>query len=252
MDKRTRILGVIPARYGSQRFPGKLLEPLGGSPVITHTVASAKQCPELDALVVATDDQRIADSVDCDYVLTSKECFTGSDRMAEVIRDHPDYADYDVILGIQGDEPFVQASTLSAVLQALSDDAVMATAAVPFHEKDRIDDPHAVKVVCDLAGSALYFSRAPIPYHGAAYHHLGIYAYRREFLLEYSKLPVTPLQRAEDLEQLKVLEHGYRIKVAVVDDVPIGIDTPEDLQRAEQFLCNNRSSSLSPAGLSPH
>lgn len=239
-------LGIIPARYSSTRFPGKLLAPLGGKPLIQCTYENAANSGVFERLVVAADDERIAEAVRSfggDVVMTSPDCATGTDRLAEVVASHEGYSDYDLVVNIQGDEPFVSSEAFGRLVAALSHDdtAVMSTVAVPFADAAEVADPHAVKVVLDQRGGALYFSRAAIPYtrnaHTAPfYHHVGIYAFRRDFLLRYATLPATPLQRSEDLEQLKVLEHGYRIAVAVVDGVGLGVDTPEDLQKAETYL----------------
>jgi len=258
---RHRVLGVIPARYDSTRFPGKMLAPLAGKTLLQHTYENAKDCSALDAIIVATDDSRIDDHVASFggvSVMTSKDCLTGTDRIAEVIEHHREYASYDIIVNIQGDEPTISTKTLEATISVLDHDAeaVMATVAAPITDDAESFDVNVVKCVIDCHGNALYFSRAPIPWRGdlresLSYRHIGLYAFRRQFLLQLAVLPATPLQISESLEQLKILEHGYRIKVAIVDDRSIGVDTPEDLNKVEQLLCT-RNSYSSLAGSSLH
>jgi 3-deoxy-manno-octulosonate cytidylyltransferase (CMP-KDO synthetase) len=253
--ERKSSLGIIPARYASVRFPAKALFEIQGKPLIQHTYERALLCSDIDRLVVATDDTRIAQCVIAfggDVVMTSVDCLNGTERLAEVVRENEQYQDYEIIVNIQGDEPCFKPSTLSALIDLLQQDdsAVMATPVTPIRRREDFHDPHTVKCVLDKDGHALYFSRSGIPYGEAAsaYHHLGLYAYTKSFLLTYADLCDTPLQQSESLEQLKALEHGYRINVAVVEDAAIGVDTPEDIQKVEAHLCKENTS-LSQAAL---
>ncbi len=236
------VLGVIPARYSSSRFPGKVLAPLGGRPLLAHVYDAACASTRLTSLVIATDDERIRDAalaLEARVVLTSSDHRSGSDRVAEVVR----AMSADIVVNIQGDEPFLVPSTIDAVVDALVEDAEadLATPAVPVDTLDAVASPHVVTVVRDLAGRALYFSRATLPYHVArpadgawpALRHVGLYAYRREALLALAVTPPSPLEVAESLEQLRALEHGMRIRVVVVPEHGRGVDTPEDLAAAE-------------------
>ena len=241
------IAGIIPARYGSSRFPGKPLELLAGKPVIEHVVDQCRLANRLSEVIVATDDQRIADvaSKFCRVEMTRADHPSGSDRVAEVAK----RSEFDAIVNVQGDEPMIDPGVIDRVA-ALLDDNEMSTAAVPIADAAEHDNPNAVKVVVNAAGQALYFSRHTIPYlrdaadapseeQLAAFpflKHLGIYGYRRETLLRLVGRPVSPLERAEKLEQLRALENGIAIAVAVVDHDSVGIDTPEDLQRVHEIL----------------
>ena len=255
-----RIIGIIPARYGSSRFPGKMLATIAGKPLIQHTWEKAKGFACIDDLVVATDDQRIYDCIDQlggQVVMTSVSCPSGTDRLAEVVRDHPRFRETDIIVNIQGDDPFINEATIQhAASHLLADkEAVMGTAVCPLTCPSLAADPSVVKCVLDLQGNALYFSRSLIPGGHSLqalpshtyYHHIGLYLFRPDFLLKYGTLPPTPLQLAEDLEQLKVIEHGYRIRAAVVPPLNgVHINTQEDLIKAEAYLCPQNSFS-SPA-----
>lgn len=248
-----KVIGIIPARYGSTRFPGKALTLILGKTLIQRTYENALLCSTLDDVVVATDDQRIFDHVQ-DFggkvVMTSIDCPTGTDRLNEVITNTPQYSDADIVVNIQGDEPCVDPKTIESVVQLCINDqeAVVTTAAVKFNATtEESNDTSLVKCVLDNQGRALYFSRALIP-HGKKggpqegvdyYRHLGIYCYKTPFLRLYTSLPTTPLQRAEDLEQLKILEHGYKIAVSIVDDISIGVDTPQDITKIEEILQNH-------------
>jgi 3-deoxy-manno-octulosonate cytidylyltransferase (CMP-KDO synthetase) len=254
IKKELKIVGIIPARYGSTRFPGKILAPIAGKTLIERTYHNARLSPLLQHLVVATDDQRIYDHVHSfggEVVMTSPTCATGTDRLVEAVKKDPRFNDIDIIVNIQGDEPCVDPQVTQQVIEALINDpfAVMSTAVVQLTCLEEAHNPSIVKCVMDTSGNALYFSRALIPAghtqtmqpHVNYYRHIGIYAYRRDFLLQYAELPRTPLQNAEDLEQLKILEHGFRIKTAVVNQTSIGVDTPEDIQKVEQWLCKQNS-----------
>jgi 3-deoxy-manno-octulosonate cytidylyltransferase (CMP-KDO synthetase) len=239
-----RAAGIIPARYHSTRLPGKPLSDIGGKPMIQHVYENALQASVLDAVLVATDDERIAEAVGAfggRAVMTSAEHPTGSDRIAEVARG----LDVEVVVNIQGDEPFISPRMLEEVVRPLFEDAELPMCTLMNEIPEEVfGDPAVVKVVTDLAGNALYFSRSLVPYPRRreghkAYEHIGVYAYHREFLLAYTALEPTPLERAESLEQLRVLEHGYRIKVVLTgagDYIPLSVDTPEDLERARELL----------------
>jgi len=249
--ERMEIIGIIPARYQSQRFPGKPLAKIHDKTLIQHTYLNARRVKGIDHLIIATDDKRIFDhakSFDADVVMTSPDCPTGSDRLAEVVKTDARFIKSSIVVNIQGDEPIVDPKAIEAIIQKLKDDkdAVMSTAATRLIEEEALSSS-VVKVVCDINGRALYFSRSLIP--GSLkkkefpyLKHLGLYAYRREFLLKYSTLSPTPLQIHEDLEQLKVLEHGYSIQVAIVKEGGIGVDLPEDIQKVEKRLWQQNTS----------
>jgi 3-deoxy-manno-octulosonate cytidylyltransferase (CMP-KDO synthetase) len=231
-------IAVIPARYASTRFPGKPLALLGGKPMIQHVYERVSRTRGLHRTLVATDDQRIASAVRCfgGEVTMTGECRSGTDRVCEAVRDLP----AGVILNVQGDEPLIEPACLESLLAAFQDPSVqMATLKRPL-DPSEIQNPNVVKVACDLSGDALYFSRSPIPFVRAeavrAFAHVGVYAYRKPFLAKVAGLASTPLERAESLEQLRVLEHGYRIRVIESSYRSIGVDTPEDLERAEKVI----------------
>ena len=235
------VVAVIPARYQSSRLPGKPLLDIAGRPMIEHVYRRAAEADSVDAVVVATDDQRIADAVEAFggiARMTRPTHRTGTDRIAEVATE----LTCDIVVNVQGDEPLIDPAMIAAVVAPLRADAalVMTTARRRLTDPDELLNPHVVKVVTDARGDALYFSRAPIP-HGAdvsaslAYVHVGLYAFRRDFLLRYAALPQTPLEVAESLEQLRALEHGYRIRTVVTEHHSIGVDTPQDLERARRL-----------------
>jgi len=238
------VVGVIPARYASTRFPGKPLADLGGKPLIQWTWEAARRCQTLSRVLVATDDARIADAVrgfGGEVAMTRADHPTGTDRLAEVARG----LQADIIVNVQGDEPFLESATIDSVVRPLLDAAApfaMSTACVPTHDPAEAANPNVVKAVVAPNGAALYFSRAHIPYFrdtGAERVwrlHLGLYAYRRDFLLRFAAWPPTPLEQAESLEQLRALEHGARIYVVDVPERALGVDTPEDLERARAVL----------------
>ena len=253
MNEPQAFIVAIPARYASTRLPGKPLRLLGGEPLIAHVARRARAAGAAQ-VVVATDDARIvaalADS-NIEVCLTRADHASGSDRLAEcaVSLGWPDDA---VVVNLQGDEPFAPASGINAVAGALVEDgADMATLAAPIESAREWFDPNCVKVVRDVRGRALYFSRAPVPWARDALardrtvvpeglevlRHIGIYAYRASFLKTFARLPATPLERAESLEQLRALEHGHAISVRITPDAfPPGVDTEEDLARAERAL----------------
>lgn len=234
-----KVVVVIPARYGSTRLPGKPLARVAGRPIIQHVYDNAARSRRAAAVVVATDDERIASTVrgfGGQAYLTSPGCASGTDRVAEVVRLR--LPDAEILVNVQGDEPELQPEQIDLAIEALAADgkAMMSTLAVPMADPDVLASADQVKVVVDRDGNALYFSRAPIPYlrDGGPLRflkHLGVYAYRRAFLLRLAELPPTDLETREKLEQLRVLEHGYRIKVALTNFCPVGIDTPADLER---------------------
>ncbi len=237
-----QIVGLVPARYASSRFPGKPLARIGDRPMIAWVVEGARRSRRLRDVIVATDDPRIEEVCReraIPVIRTSPDHPTGTDRLAEAARHLPD----DVVVNVQGDEPAVEGSVIDAVVEALlaDPDAAMATAAHPAGPGAGAD-PNRVKVVVDLRGRALYFSRSPIPWSPperggqVLLQHVGLYAYRRPFLLDYVALPPSRLERAEGLEQLRALEHGHPIAVARVAWRGAPVDVPEDVPRAEARL----------------
>lgn len=247
------VAAIIPARYASTRLPGKPLVKIQGKTLIQRTYENALRCKSLDEIIIATDDSRIFDHVKsfgAHVVMTPETCPTGSDRLAFVVENTPALQQAEMIVNIQGDEPCLDPAVITKVIEALRSDptAVMSTAATRLEEADA-HNPSTVKCVLALDGTVLYFSRALIPggmlpdyrKNVPYYKHVGIYAYRPDFLLQYAKLPMTPLQRAEDLEQLKVLEHGYKIKAAIVDYASAEVNTPEDIKKVEQAICKQNS-----------
>jgi 3-deoxy-manno-octulosonate cytidylyltransferase (CMP-KDO synthetase) len=238
------VVAIIPARYQSSRFPGKALADLGGRPMIEHVCRRAAMASRVDAVIVATDDARIADAVRAfggQAWTTRADHATGTDRLAEVAAALP----CDIVVNVQGDEPLVAPEAIDALVAPLQDDPSleMATLARRMDADDDPAVPHVVKVVRDRRGDALYFSRCPIPFvrdgrrdEVATFAHLGLYAYRRATLLRLAALPPTALEQAESLEQLRALEHGIRIRVVETGYASIGVDTPDDLERARHLL----------------
>lgn len=251
------IVAIIPARYDSTRFPGKPLALIGCKPMIQHVYESASKAPGLDRVLVATDDQRILETVrgfGGEAVLTSGAHASGTDRLAEVTK----RLRAEWVVNVQGDLPFVRPQTIARALRAVWRDhsIPMGTARTPIVDHEEWCDPNVVKVVTDAKGFALYFSRAPIPYpcdpalsrNGAraagsvpadgvwGYRHVGVYVYRRDFLLKFARLRPTLLERTERLEQLRALAHGYPIRVADVDEPSVEVNTPEDLSKAQSYL----------------
>lgn len=237
-------IAVIPARYGSTRLPGKPLVDLGGKPMIERVYRRTSRAKTIRRTIVATDDERIRQAMlpVGEVFMTAVEHESGSDRIAEVVR----AIQCSIVVNVQGDLPLVDPEMIDALVTALqSDDGVgIATAAVPIRSTDEFDDPSVVKVVTDLRGRALYFSRAPIPYErdtpgdiAGAWHHVGLYAYRRATLLEFATLAPTPLERREKLEQLRALENGIGIAVvACAGAPPLAVDTPKDVETVRQAL----------------
>lgn len=242
-----RVLGIIPARFASTRFPGKPLHPIAGKPLVQHVVERCRQATSLSEVVVATDDERIAAVVRgfCRVEMTSPDHPSGTDRIAEVMR----RVAADAAVNIQGDEPLMEPNVVDAVAGALAD-AEMSTAATPIRSAADYDNPNVVKVVVSVSGHALYFSRRTIPYlrdaasrqtteQLAAFpflKHLGIYGYRRETLLRLVGVPVSSLEEAEKLEQLRALEHGIGIAVVRVNHESVGVDVPADVDRVLEAM----------------
>jgi 3-deoxy-manno-octulosonate cytidylyltransferase (CMP-KDO synthetase) len=249
-----KILGIIPARFASTRFPGKPLVSILGKTLLQRTFENASQIKILDKLLIATDDERIfehAKQFGGHPVMTSVSCPTGTDRLAEILQKHPEFLNAHAIVNIQGDEPCLDPKAIEEAIRLLLDDpqADMATLITPLENEEEALNPSIVKCVKDQKNNALYFSRSLIPSNkkhqfnpqGNYYRHLGLYVYRPSFLLRYQTLEPTPLQLEEDLEQLKVLEHGYRIKVAITEKASIGVDTPEDLNKIEEWICKQNT-----------
>lgn len=244
-----KFIAVIPARYASTRFPGKPLAILGGKTVIQRVYEQAMSV--LPEVFVATDDERIFDAVASfggKAVMTRADHKSGTDRIEEAVETIG--TDADVIINIQGDEPFVQPSQIETLMHLFdAPETQIGTLGKPFDTMEAVMNPNSPKIVTDRRGFALYFSRSVIPYirgveqgdwmhHYPFLKHLGVYAYRREVLAEVTHLPQGLLEKAESLEQLRWLENGYRIRVGLTDVETVGIDTPDDLLRAEQFLIN--------------
>ena len=235
-------LAILPARFGSTRFPGKPLTPIAGKPMIQHVWERARSAKRIDAVVIATDDDRIriaCEAFGAEVEMTAIDHPTGTDRLAEVAARR----DCDVIVNVQGDEPLIEGFVIDAAIEALEgDDRADMSTVVHRAEEEAFADPNRVKVVVDRAGFALYFSRAAIPYRRTdtglvPLQHVGLYTYRRDFLLELVKLEQSPAERAEELEQLRVLENGYRIRVAEIEgwrSVPV--DVPSDVPVVEAQL----------------
>ena len=230
-----KVLCIIPARYASTRLPGKPLRDIAGKPMIVRVYERAIRAQRVHEVVVATDDERIRAAVEehgGNAVMTRADHATGTDRLAEVAAQRPDC---DLIINVQGDEPLIDPAVIDALVAPFEHDAelMMATAKTEITDAAEMENPNNVKVVVDRTGNALYFSRARIPYARNAgakvYKHIGIYAYRRDFLLAYAKMAQTELECSESLEQLRALENGYRIRVVETDAVFIGVDTEEDL-----------------------
>jgi 3-deoxy-manno-octulosonate cytidylyltransferase (CMP-KDO synthetase) len=262
---KRQVIAIIPARYGSIRLPGKPLLKILDKSLVQHTYDNTAKCPLIDYQVVATDDNRIFDHVHTfggNAVMTPADCPSGTDRLAYLVENDPTFRSAEIIVNVQGDEPCLNPDAIVAIVEALRNDptASMSTAVVKLTDAEEANSRSSVKCVIDLQGNACYFSRALIPASKSDepfkpginyYKHLGIYAYRPEFLLAYAKLPMTPLQIAEDLEQLKVLEHGYKIKAAIVASADAGVNTPEDIKKVEQELCKQNTYSSQAASVHP-
>ncbi len=238
-----KTIAVIPARYGSTRFPAKPLALIAGKPMIQWTYESTQKCADFQEVLVATDDERIRSAVEAFgglAVMTSPDCRSGSDRIWEAIQGR----DADLIVNVQGDEPLIPATVLHQLVQQMRESgADMGTVAVPFSVTGRDPaDPNAVKVVVDTRNLALYFSRAPIPFQRVGgtpaepLLHWGLYAYRREFLQQFVSWPTGALEACEKLEQLRALENGAKICVLTTREQSADVDVPEDIQRVEELV----------------
>jgi 3-deoxy-manno-octulosonate cytidylyltransferase (CMP-KDO synthetase) len=235
-----KTIGVIPARFASTRFPAKVLAKIDGKPLIWHVWEKAIRCRELDEVLIACDHAEVfkaAEDFKAKVVMTDPNHPSGSDRIAEAIKN----LDVDIVVNIQGDEPFIDSRTIDALSVLLKRDnkVMMGTVIKELDHDADFQNPNVVKCVVDDQGYALYFSRAPIPYHrnmnvspGKNYKHLGLYAYRKDFLMEFTHWPKGVLESIEELEQLRALEHGVKIKTTVTNDESIAIDTPQDLEKA--------------------
>lgn len=248
MEPNSKAIAVIPARYKSNRFEGKPLALIDGKPMIQQVFERARNVRSLSRVVVATDDQRIADTVASfggEYVLTREDHVSGTDRLAEAA-EKLGISEHDIVVNIQGDQPLFNGKVIDQVVAPLLEDPAlpMSTLIYRIRKKEESANPNHVKAVFDRNNYALYFSRAPIPFQRnpldevspTYYKHLGFYAYRKGFLLSFVALPEGEWERFEKLEQLRALEYGYRIKVVLTEHDSIEVDTPEDLNRVEQFL----------------
>lgn len=235
-------LCVIPARYASTRLPGKPLADIAGKPMIARVYEQASKASRLTGVIAAVDDQRVYDALVAHggkAMMTRKDHPTGTDRLAEVAAAHPEA---ELIINVQGDEPLIEPDLIDALAAAFDDDPElqMATVKSPMKDEKEMRNPNNVKVVTDKAGYALYFSRSLLPYPRentgvTVYKHIGIYAYKRDFLLQYAKMEPTALEQTESLEQLRALENGYKIKVIPTDFHFVGVDTPEDLEAVNKI-----------------
>jgi 3-deoxy-manno-octulosonate cytidylyltransferase (CMP-KDO synthetase) len=244
-NQELKTLAVIPARYESTRFPGKVLAPIAGKPMIQLVFERVREARSVSRVIVATDDERIVRAVEAfggEAKLTRREHRCGTERVAEVAAHVPG----EIYVNVQGDEPLIEPAAIDAAVEAVVEDADVAVATLntPIRQVAEIMDPNVVKVVQDFQGDALYFSRAPIPWvrdeasRHAARHlkHIGLYVYRHAALLEYPTLPPGELERHERLEQLRWLENGYRIRVVETEYDAVSVDVPEDVERVEKIL----------------
>ena len=247
-----RIIGIIPARWGSTRFEGKVLAEIAGRPMIQHVWERARQSCRLNEVIIAGDTPQIcqaAQRFSAKAVLTSKDHRSGTDRIAEAVRS----IEADIIVNIQGDEPLLSPKVIDQLVETMLADAscTMTTVINPIENKSELENPNVVKVVIDYEGYALYFSRSVIPYNRRKvgdgrmtyYKHVGLYAYTRDFLLRITRLPPSFLETMEQLEQLRVLEAGCKIKTCLTDYESIGVDTPEDLRRVEELMSKREAES---------
>lgn len=240
-----KIVGVIPARYESSRFPGKPLKLICGKPMIQRVYERAILVRELTEVYVATDDERIENCCrerNIPVIMTSKEHRNGTERLSEVAKK----IEADIYITIQGDEPLLEPKTIQKVIEVINEerDIPCATLKTPYHNPVDVINGTTPKVVTDLKNDILLFSRSPIPYPKAAidyviYKPIGVYAFRRETLLEYSTLEMGPIEKAEEIELLRLVEHGYKIRVGIVDSDTVAVDTPKDLERIENYIKAN-------------
>ena len=249
-DSNNYVLGIIPARWASTRFPGKPLHLIAGKPLVQRVWERCLECSKLDSIIVATDDDRIADvcrSFGANVAMTAADHPTGTDRIAEAAAAVPQATH---LINIQGDEPLIEPSLIDQLASALLADSAleMATAANAIDDEALMNDPNVVKCVLKQNGDALYFSRSPLPFQRSAspeltcYRHKGIYAYRKDFLQQFILWPPSPLELAESLEQLRALENNARIRVIITDDTSGGVDTLEQAQQLETFLLSKNAS----------
>jgi len=239
-----KVIAVIPARYNSTRFPGKMMEILGDRTIITTTYQNVVETGLFDEVFVATDSELIFDEISKNggKAVMTGEHETGSDRIAEAVQN----IDCDIVINVQGDEPFLKKEPLKQLIDVFSKDdkkeVSLASLKIQLKESEEIQNPNNVKVVTDNKGFALYFSRSVIPFHRELaynvnyYKHIGVYAFRKEALIKFSSLEMTPMEISEKLEQLRYLENGMKIKLVETDFVGIGIDTPEDLEKAKKLI----------------
>jgi 3-deoxy-manno-octulosonate cytidylyltransferase (CMP-KDO synthetase) len=240
-----KFLGVIPSRYASTRLEGKPLKDICGHTMVEWVYKRALKS-KLDGVVVATDNERIVDEVKSfggNVILTRKDHINGTSRIAEVCET---YTDYDVIVNIQGDEPLIEPDMINSIIDSFIEDNTIPMSTLKYKLTDmaEIENPNAVKVVTDKNDFAIYFSRSVIPYPRNLnmdnyYKHVGIYGYKRDFVMEYAKMASTPLELSESLEQLRVLENGYKIKVLETPYKIIGVDTQEELERVREYITKN-------------
>ena len=244
-EEKNKVVGVIPARYSSTRFEAKVLVDIMGKPMIQWVWERAKQVKILDELIIACDDERVADvarGFGAAVVMTAKGHTSGTDRIAEVVNP----IEVNMVVNIQGDEPLIHPTMIDSVARAILTDSSISVATIirKIENPQDINDPHVVKVVKDKNDFALYFSRSPIPFHArnsditspVYYKHIGLYGYSKDFLFTYKNMASSNLERTEKLEQLRVLEDGYKIKVIETKYDTIGVDTPEDLEKVKEYL----------------
>lgn len=241
MSKSFKVIAMIPARYEASRFPGKLMQDLAGKTVITRTYEAAKSTELFDEVYVVTDSELIFSEIEKEggkVIMSKKEHECGSDRIAEAVQ----HMDVDIVINVQGDEPFINEKALSKLLNVFKEDKDrlidLASLKVKLTSEENILNPNHVKVITDLNNFALYFSRSPIPFHRAKdlqvdyFKHVGIYAFRKDALMAFYNLPMSPLESAEKIECIRYLENGKTIKMVETQEVSIGIDTPQDLEKA--------------------
>ncbi len=244
-----RIVAVIPARYAATRFPGKVLAPILGKPMVQWVFERTKQSRYVDAVWIATDHpevKRVAEGFGARVILTSPNARSGTDRIAEAVQNVP----VDIVVNIQGDEPMIEAGAVDKAIEPFfNDDRLQVSTLVrPAQNLEEVEDVNTARVIFDRNHDAIYFTRGIVPYnrdlpdrtqwlaHFQYFQHVGVYVYRKEFLLKFAAWPETPLEKIEKLEQLRILEHGYKIRVVESDYVPICVDVPEDIPRVEAIL----------------
>lgn len=241
----SKIAVIIPARWGSTRFPGKALALVAGKPLVLRVIEQARRARQIDRVIVATDDRRIFEAVEsfgCEARMTSSKHVSGTDRIAEVVRKLPEVAG---IINVQGDEPLMDPALIDRLARRLksSRPPPMLTAAIPFADPADAANPNNVKVVIDQKNRALYFSRSLIPHPSGdavpPLHHFGVYGYTREFLLRFVRWKPAPLELCERLEQLRALHHGFSIEVLIAKKESLGVDSPDDVKRVEEVLAGS-------------